>query len=200
MSDNTNRKNDAKCPDCGKTFYDKKMMVRHHRNIHQGIKWPCKYDCGKSFSTQQSRGTHHRNIHQGRKYDCLKCNKTFASRSGLEKHQQSIHQGIRYECKKCRGTFSRPEILKTHENSMHLGIRQLYPCDQCDRKFYSLGGLNRHIESIHQKIKHKCSLNCTSQTSVCYFFFTLSLFRQVKECKVTKDMSIYTHAVSCDLC
>ena len=77
------------CQRCDKQF-GTRVQLKHHMNIHLGLKpYPCK-ECGKSF-TQPTHLSVHRRTHNGFKpYMCSICRKTFAIASNMRKHA-AIH-------------------------------------------------------------------------------------------------------------
>ena len=77
------------CQRCDKQF-GTRVQLKHHMNIHLGLKpYPCK-ECGKSF-TQPTHLSVHRRTHNGFKpYMCSICEKTFAIASNMRKHA-AIH-------------------------------------------------------------------------------------------------------------
>ena len=41
------------CSQCGKEFSQKGYVVKHKREVHEGIKFPCR-QCGKQFSSKEN--------------------------------------------------------------------------------------------------------------------------------------------------
>ncbi|XP_077322671.1 uncharacterized protein LOC143956329 [Lithobates pipiens] len=76
------------CPECGKTFTDKKVF-NDHQKIHTGeTPFSCS-ECGKYFTVKGSLQTHQR-IHKGeRPYSCPECGKCFTQKGHLIRHQKT---------------------------------------------------------------------------------------------------------------
>ena len=46
-------------------------------------------------------------------------------------------------------------FIDAHIAKMHDGVMP-FPCTLCDQKFYSKKGLNKHIKTDHEGVKHCC--------------------------------------------
>ncbi|XP_077321660.1 uncharacterized protein LOC143955497 [Lithobates pipiens] len=121
------------CPDCGKCFATRTLVVRHQRS-HTGEKPYSCPQCGKSYS-QTSQLLRHRRLHTGEKphqrshtgqkpYSCPECGKCFKEKSHLLTHQRT-----HTECGKCFLTTSH---LNRHQR-MHTG-EKLYSCLKCGKE------------------------------------------------------------------
>ena len=62
-----------------------------------------------------------------------------------------------HTCNICHKTFGMKSDLNRHVKSVHDKIKD-FNCDQCDKAFGQNGNLNRHIMIVHSKIKaFKCN-------------------------------------------
>ncbi|XP_040178331.1 zinc finger protein 572-like [Rana temporaria] len=76
------------CPDCGKCFAQKVVLITHQRS-HTGEKPYSCPKCGKCFARISNLITHQRS-HTGEKpYSCPECGKCFLRKSDVSKHQRS---------------------------------------------------------------------------------------------------------------
>ncbi|GBN77404.1 Zinc finger protein 782 [Araneus ventricosus] len=106
------------CPECGKSFKWKSLLVVHYRT-HTGEKpFPCDR-CDKCFSTKGKLNTHLRS-HTGEKpYSCDQCDKRFYTKSKLNEHSRT-HTGERpYKCTICEKAFSKSSNLNAHYKNVH---------------------------------------------------------------------------------
>jgi uncharacterized Zn-finger protein len=70
----------------------------------------------------------------------------------------SIHDGIKHECSICEKNFVVKNSLQRHINSVHEKIKP-YQCSICEKNFAQKHHLQKHIESVHGEMKpHKCSI------------------------------------------
>jgi hypothetical protein len=67
-----------------------------------------------------------------------------------------------YQCKFCIYTSPRKYNVKEHQK-MHNPNRESerkYKCQQCDKAFFRSYDRKRHIDSVHEKIRHVCPICC----------------------------------------
>ncbi|XP_071989708.1 uncharacterized protein [Engystomops pustulosus] len=111
------------CPDCNKTFQNKRTL-RTHQRVHTDERSYICNVCGKSFRRHTSLLIHER-IHTGeRPYQCAQCGKSFVQRQHLTTHLKT-HTGEKpLQCGQCSKGFRwRSELLKhqkIHEEEENL--------------------------------------------------------------------------------
>ena len=79
------------CDICGLQI-QKRSLVRHKKNLHEGVKYPCR-QCNHEASSKGNLATHQRAVHEGVKYPCRQCNHQFTSKGNLARHQKNLHKG-----------------------------------------------------------------------------------------------------------
>ena len=82
----------TECPECGKEFARKFVMLTHYRSVHEGIKYPCD-----------------------------QCDYQATDSGNLQRHIQSKHECIKYPCNQCDSKLTRRSHLKSHIKAKHSG-------------------------------------------------------------------------------
>ena len=116
------------CPQCDAVFTYRQAMLRHVRNKHEGVKYPCSL-----------------------------CDHKATLQSDLKQHKESVHEGVKYPCSQCDHKATTQSNLKRHIESIHEVNSLMYPCSQCDHKATTQYNLKRHMESIHEGVKYPCT-------------------------------------------
>ncbi|KAM3940112.1 LOW QUALITY PROTEIN: uncharacterized protein RB166_000112 [Leptodactylus fuscus] len=144
------------CPECGKCFTYKSLLVIHHR-IHTGDKPYSCQECGKCF-TNKSYLVKHERTHTGEKpFSCLECGKCFTNKSFLIEHHR-IHTGEKpYSCPECGKCFTQKSKLVEHQR-IHIGEKP-YSCPECGKCFTQKADIVRH-QRTHTGEKPYSCLEC----------------------------------------
>ena len=77
-----------------------------------------------------------------------------APRSKIRVRKDVVRVKGKYECDQCDKTYTSILGLQYHKQSAHEGVR--YACDKCDHQATQQCDLRRHIESKHEGIKYAC--------------------------------------------
>ena len=122
------------------------------------------YICNKTFSQRNSLTKHIKTHKVGEGHVCKKCNKRFAASRDLRKHVDIVHLNKAEEYKKeCPICHVRVQQLKTHIRFIHRneGKTSEYSgiCPHCEKTFSNDYKVKRHIETVHEGVKHwQCSV------------------------------------------
>ena len=178
------------CGFCAKTFEEKKLLYRHMRSKHGGVKHFCK-DCDYVTRLKSHLNRHIQCIHEDVNYFCNECDYIASRLDSLRGHQIKKHNSKRmppsnynlkqkqknrkesytvtknptsyvHECEHCDMTFKNRRLLKKHMKSKHDGI--ILYCSNCEFSTSCKRSLKRHIESIHENIR-LCCQNCDYDAS-----------------------------------
>ena len=165
--------------------------------------------CQKTCSSRAILSYHKLSIHGGERtrLKCDLCKKTFTSRKSLLSHLET-HQNIKYKCNICGIERNYKNSLEKHINDQHNGTKTRnttepkFQCNGCERKFKSLGALNKHTKHIHEKAIHeenqtKCKM-CNKNYKV-----RASLLRHIRMIHENQRSSYYLTSkdkIKCQYC
>ncbi|PIC13798.1 hypothetical protein B9Z55_027415 [Caenorhabditis nigoni] len=106
------------------------------------------------------------------RYPCPYCGSSYLHHSGLRSHVLKKHQitippeeAKKNLCEICSGTFSNKGNLNEHKEVIH-GIpkagrvpagKKEFPCDHCQKIYFSKFGRQRHVKQVHSSAKHGTS-------------------------------------------
>jgi KRAB domain-containing zinc finger protein len=135
------------CPTCGKLFCTVQIMKDHHKSCGDKI-YSCS-ECEQKFSSRGSRSDHVRKVHRGMVFPCA-CGKTYASRQSLFKHRETDKCGL-----------AKPSAKKRLVDPNNPPARKKYPCEQCDKVYFSREGRKEHMDSVHKGMIYRCKCGRT---------------------------------------
>jgi uncharacterized C2H2 Zn-finger protein len=124
---------------------------------------PC-YICNKTFNQRSGLTKHLRTHKMGEGNKCQKCDKIFAAPRDLRKHVDIVHLNKAEEYKKeCPICHVRVQQLKTHIRFIHRNEGKTSEfsgiCPHCEKSFSNDYKVKRHIETVHEGVKHwQCSV------------------------------------------
>lgn len=154
-----------KCTECEKLFATK-FRLKSHSRIHTGERpFVCEF-CSMTFSHGNALKCHRRVHTREKPFVCQYCSKSFSQNTTLKTHMAALHLGKNVECdvEGCGKKFTRRSYLILHQRD-HAGERK-YSCDRCPNLYKQKSHLDRHIESSHLKIRHRCSFpSCNAEYS-----------------------------------
>ena len=81
----------SQCPKCNAVFAYRHDMLRHVRNKHEGVKYPCS-QCDYKATKQYHLKIHIKSVHEGVKYPCSLCDYKATTQSNLKRHTDSKHK------------------------------------------------------------------------------------------------------------
>jgi uncharacterized Zn-finger protein len=65
-----------------------------------------------------------------------------------------------YRCKFCRYTSPRKHNVKEHQKKHNPNRERKYKCQKCEKAFFRRFDRERHIDSVHEKIRYVCPICC----------------------------------------
>ena len=154
-----------KCPDCGKGFAQKSMMVEHHdyRHTNKAKRFVCKI-CNKDFELKKVFDEHNQRLHSKGDYPylCDSCSKGFFGLQEFKLHRAK-HTGIKpYKCGRC-GIAAFADVNRLNNHLKHCGISSSYDCSQCGSLFTTARSLATHVSEKHQGFCKACPF-CKDKT------------------------------------
>ena len=108
----------SQCPPCNSVFKHRSDMLKHVRNIHEGVAYPCK-QCDYKATHQSNLKKHIKSVHEGMKYPCGQCVYKATRPDRLKIHIESVHEGVIYPCSHCNYKASQQSNLKRHIELKH---------------------------------------------------------------------------------
>ena len=123
--------------------------------VHNKIKaFKCD-KCEKMFSTNQTLNIHIDRVHENlRPWKCERCDKRFGVKENLNKHVERIHENVKINCTVCDKALKK-DCLRSHMEQVHEKQRP-WKCLKCGNCFGFKRGLDIHMESVHENVKHQC--------------------------------------------
>ncbi|XP_075032623.1 zinc finger protein PLAGL2 isoform X1 [Mixophyes fleayi] len=141
------------CPQllCDKTFASKYKLCRHMATHSMQKSHQCSH-CGKMFHRKDHLKNHLQTHNPNRvALQCPECSKNYSTKYGHRRHL-ALHAIARGDlsCTICLQVFrdrqSVLEHLKSHNHRPSVGNREKkYPCEHCDRCFYTRKDVRRHL-------------------------------------------------------
>ncbi|KAM4602210.1 uncharacterized protein ACJ7VT_020183 isoform 2-T2 [Polymixia lowei] len=144
------------CCQCDKRFRLLSSLT-NHKQTHGVVGGFSCTRCDQVFGSVRERDAH-RQTHRHPKLHCPVCGEPFNSQARLLRHQQThpAEEGAEpcYTCRYCDHTFTGVTQLRIHQRSH---MQRLFQCDQCQKAFSTLGGLQAHRGSHSGERAFLCS-------------------------------------------
>ncbi|RZF46480.1 hypothetical protein LSTR_LSTR007596 [Laodelphax striatellus] len=115
----------------------------------------CDFKCPDQRELTEHERTHALNSKMA-SFQCHACEARFINMDDMKLHAKLRHTVKCYPCKICGEVFRRVDRLRKHMSGSHVGVRP-YPCTECDLKFSSSSGLNKHAK-LHQGKQYSCDV------------------------------------------
>eukprot|EP01083_Nonionella_stella_P114007 336639_1 len=143
------RKHRCHYDDCNASFTERKYLLHHIREIHDGSPWNC-MDCDEKFKYFKDLNRHRNSMHssiQQNTFKCVTCRMQFASKDLLNAHKLTHASSV--ACELCSSSFKSIESMRAHL----VGIHQVNPwkCDECNQRFRFKRELKIHKVDAHCK-------------------------------------------------
>ncbi|KAG5322086.1 ZN182 protein, partial [Acromyrmex heyeri] len=147
-----------RCGHCEKVYHDKKNLLIHIVESHEGrLLFKCS-TCDKTYEKWSSLDIHEATHRIDKPYLCDLCGKSFKHSNNLRGHKRiHLDEAIkkRHVCEICGNAFRSRFHLREHMNQ-HDDNRP-YCCEQCGKAFYKRIQLRQHKLS-HGSNRHTCSI------------------------------------------
>lgn len=141
---------DHLCAECGKSYTQKRNLMRHRKEQHDvddGPRFPCS-QCDRKFVLAVDLHSHVNNVHLKIKpFKCDICEKNLAHRRSLKPGRHSCKTKAKDEihvCNQCGKVFKRRGNLRDHERLHEDSPR--YSCKKCFARFRHRTQLSRHLK------------------------------------------------------
>ncbi|XP_060807991.1 zinc finger protein 58 isoform X2 [Amyelois transitella] len=157
-----NEADKIQCLDCDYVCPKRETLLGHVNREHlDHHPFTCAH-CSQQFYSKVTLRNHLNNFHKDN-YACEFCDGHFKSQSILDEHVE-ICKWIKrhHKCEDCASSFDTLQELQIHKKSKH--NEETFPCNLCNRKFFSVLKLKEHTFRIHSGIqikKKRNALECT---------------------------------------
>ncbi|XP_041973626.1 zinc finger and SCAN domain-containing protein 2-like [Aricia agestis] len=186
------------CQECSKKFSFLSALRRHQKQHSRTGSVLCK-DCGRSFKDNSLLLRHIKYAHEG-SFSCSKCDAKFSSESALSMHQKTHKPKSerRFHCSHegCDKSFNFVHHLKHHQLT-HNDIKQ-YHCDVCGKGFIQAHHYKSHLKTHEPENWLRCNiLNCKKSFATDYAFRRhLLTHSKVTDSGISSDSSSDVHSYS----
>lgn len=140
-------------------FKTEKQLKSHIKNEHTDAgssegaseKLVCS-TCSATFRTSRMLRLHiYKNHSENSQYSCQSCNQDFYDLKKFVLHQIKYHaerNGDQIFCLACRRPYTKSHSLQVHMIRKHYKEKP-FPCDRCDKKFFTITDAQKHIKIVH---------------------------------------------------
>ncbi|XP_045600667.2 zinc finger protein 91 isoform X2 [Procambarus clarkii] len=135
------------CPFCNQKIYGSRALRYHHKKMHNGQEYTCKY-CKYKSTCLSTMHRHMVRVHKAlnlKLYNCLKCMAGYQDPRDLEEHCISVHKTeTLFPCQHCGERFACMDMLRFHRKS-----HTAFSCKLCHLGFMKEEALEDHLKAIH---------------------------------------------------
>ena len=138
------------CEHCAKEMMTKsiKQHVRLIHGNQSNVESKCP-DCGKAFPKKYLMLAHMKDVHAEENGVCDICCKTFQNRKRLQTHIKTTHNtSIFYPCQHCNKQFKGKALRNNHIGIVHL--ISIVTCGFCNKKYKNKNLLGKHVRKYHR--------------------------------------------------
>ena len=178
------------CSECGKRLSTPKLLSKHMKTVHRGLK-PIKCElCDKNFRENYGLKRHVKEVHKvgnvGEKMsdepikphnlssNCPVCDKSVKKLNwhlrmthGVDKNLVPTFSKFKHHCEVCGKPFRDKCNLERHIPSCHKMVDDGRKCHLCGKIFQSKTNKETHIKDIHETYRmcEKCNTNFTDKNN-----------------------------------
>ena len=176
----------------------KEPQLKENAEFEENDMFPCLL-CGKTFSQKHSLSRHMKTHKASEGHECQKCSKRFVASRDLKKHIDIVHlnKGEIYK-KECPICHARVQQLKTHIRFIHRNEGKNTDfngvCPHCYKTFSNDYKVKRHIETVHEGVKHwQCSI-CPKK-----FYEKKDLGRHIRGVHMGEKVDTWRNKKTCNI-
>jgi len=157
------------CEECGEKKKTKASLTNHIEANHKE-RIPCD-QCGKMYGTKDCLKLHLKQEHGDHEdFQCTECEYKTRKKELFRQHVERRHtERLQATCEFCGEVF---KGLKKHLQRTGCGQPNFqakrYPCDQCDKTFFSKDVVKKHLKQIHSGVRDKVCDQCSYTTYTNY--------------------------------
>lgn len=141
-------------------------VERAHWNFAKNVNRTVCGLCLETFPRRINVKNHQIQNHGGNAYACDVCDYMAPTRNKIQTHIIRIHSNEKaFLCQHCGVGYKFSRDLKRHMER-HSGVRESsQSCHDCDKKFYNVYLLNKHVNSVHLKLRpYQCKVDGCSKS------------------------------------
>ncbi|XP_057316920.1 uncharacterized protein LOC130657939 isoform X2 [Hydractinia symbiolongicarpus] len=150
------KREDLYCSLCSKYFHTQTHLDKHEEEFHKNDRFQCGL-CLLEFDHVEACEEHVRSHKMATEHECTVCCFYFESKEQFDAHKKT-HDTGRFICPVCFARFEVSSDFEAHKSSAHSSreddrkhsVQRTYQCTSCDKSFFSLSHIQKHMDEVHQ--------------------------------------------------